>query len=81
MKKVHGDRLILELIKESSSSILIVSTDDDHVVKAIILDLGESIDEFRKGDVILFEKPMAIPFRYEGKDLFILRAGDVIATI
>ncbi len=80
MKKIHGDRILVEQYKESSSSLLIVP-DDEHVKRGIVVQIGGDVRKFANGEKILFEEHLSLPIKYDGKDLFILRENDIIATI
>lgn len=81
MSKIHGDRVLVETYKASQNSNFILPDEDSLVVTGSVLQVGTSVNIFKPGDKVMYEKHLALPIRLENKDLFILRESDIIITL
>lgn len=79
---VLKDRILLEKVANRDVGLIsVVGDSDEQVVTAVVVKIGDTVEDIEVGITVLYERHTALPIKYQGKEYFIIREADIIATV
>lgn len=81
--KPCGKNLLVQkrIVEEVKRGLLILPEDKPNFVVCDVLGVGEKVESFIEGDVILIQAFIGVEIEYEGIKLLVLDSGNVLAKV
>ena len=76
-----NNNVLCEIINEERKSVLIMVEKEKRMEKGKVLAISKDVEIVKKGDILYFKSYSLSPVEVDGKELYFIKAEDILAKV